>query len=78
MMRGSVPWAPAVRRWMRGEMAMARSSVSGELVASRLTRPTLRRAPVSGISHIHPSGTISTLMFPVSDSSRAISGARPW
>ena len=62
---------------MSGELASARSSVSGPLMACLLTTPTLRRAPSSGISHIHPSGTMRTLMFPVATSSATTDGARP-
>ena len=77
MMRASVPAAPAIRRCVIGDAAIARSSVSVELMALRLTMPTLRRGPASGISHIQPSGTIRILMFPVTVSSSKIAGAIP-
>ena len=60
-----------------GEAASAASSVSGPLTAKRLTTPTLRRLPDSGMSHIQPSGTIRILMLPVSASSAAMGAARP-
>jgi len=62
---------------MMGDAAMAFSRASGELVASRLTSPTLSRAPESGINHIQPSGIINTLMLPVAASSSAMAASRP-
>ena len=78
MMRGSVEVAPLVRRWMIGDAAIVLSSVSsGFVIACRLTTPTDRRGPASGITQTQPSGTIRILMLPLEVSSSKISGASP-